>query len=109
MLPDVQRLRMLLASLSKHYDTVILDAPPVLVGAEVIHYAQMTDATVFVVRWGKTPKDVVLDGLRQFAGTQAQIAGIALAQVNPKLYKRYAEVGLHYRYPARQKTAARLR
>lgn len=108
MLPDVQRLRMLLASLSKHYDTVILDAPPVLVGAEVIHYAQMTDATVFVVRWGKTPKDVVLDGLRQFAGTQAQIAGIALAQVNPRLYKRYAEVGLHYRYPARQRAAARL-
>lgn len=108
MLPDVQRLRMLLASLSKHYDTVILDAPPVLVGAEVIHYAQMTDATVFVVRWGKTPKNVVLDGLHQFAGTQARIAGVALAQVNPRLYKRYAEVGLHYRYPARQKTAARL-
>lgn len=109
MLPDVQRLRMLLASLSKHYDTVILDAPPVLVGAEVIHYAQMTDATVFVVRWGKTPRNVVLDGLCQFAGTQARIAGIALAQVNPRLYKRYAEVGLHYRYPPRQKAAARLR
>lgn len=109
MLPDVQHLRMLLASLSKHYDTVILDAPPVLVGAEVVHYAQMVDATAFVVQWGKTQKEVVLDGLRQLTGTEAHIAGVVLAQINPRLYKRYAEVGLHYRYPHARKTAARLR
>lgn len=106
-LPDIQRLNMLLATLSKHYDAVILDAPPVLVGAEVIHYAQLVDATVFVARWGVTRKEVVLDGLSQLAASSAKIAGMVLAQVNPKQYKRYAAVDLHYRYPPRRGLAGR--
>lgn len=107
-LPDIHRLRMLLATLAKHYDTVILDAPPVLVGAEVIHYAQLVDATVFVARWGTTKREVVLDGLHQLTASGAQIAGMVLAQVNPKQYKRYAAVDLHYRYPPRRGLAGRM-
>ena len=107
-LPDVSRLRMLLASLAKHYDTVILDAPPILAGAEVIHYARLVDTTVFVVRWGRTKKDVVLDGLRQLLGADARIAGVALSQVHPKKYRRYATVGLHYPYPRRRGLAGGL-
>ncbi|MEX1152332.1 GNVR domain-containing protein, partial [Parvibaculum sp.] len=107
-LPDVSRLRMLLSSLAKHYDTVILDAPPILAGAEVIHYSRLVDTTVFVVRWGRTKKEVVLDGLHQLVSADARIAGVALSQVNPKKYKRYAAVSLHYRYPPRHGLAGGL-
>lgn len=105
-LPDVSRLQMLLASLSKYYDTVILDAPPILVGAEVIHYAQLVDTTIFVARWGRTRKEVVLEALRPLIASGAPIAGMALTQVNPKRYKQYASVNLHYDYPVRRKAGA---
>jgi capsular exopolysaccharide synthesis family protein len=106
--PDFERLRALLASLSRHYELVILDTPPVLVGSEAMHYARLVDATVFVTRWRHTTQDVVADAIRQIRASGGYIAGVALAQVDPKLYRRYASVDLHYSYARSGVIAARM-
>ncbi len=99
--PDFDRLRALLRSLAKHYELVILDTPPVLVGSEAMHYARSVDATAFVVRWRHTSQDVVADAIEHIRSSGGYVAGAVLAQVDPKRYKRYASVDLHYRYPRR--------
>jgi Mrp family chromosome partitioning ATPase len=70
---------------------VLIDTPPVLVGAEVLYLSQLVDKAVFVVRWGRTRRDVALKGLRHLAGMHAPVAGIVLSQVNTKRYRRYVE------------------
>lgn len=105
--PDFERMRALIASLARHYDLVVLDTPPILVGSESLHYASLVDTTVFVARWRHTPQDVIGDAVRQLRGTGCSIAGVALAQVVPEQYRRYASVDLHYTY-ARNPVAARM-
>ena len=97
--PDFERMRALMSSLARHYDLVVLDTPPVLVGSETLHYASLVDTTVFVARWRYTPQNVIGDAVRQLRGTGCAIAGVALAQVVPEQYRRYASVDLHYTYP----------
>lgn len=97
--PDFERMNALMKSLARHYELVILDTPPVLVGSEALHYSRLVDTTVFVTRWRHTSQDVATDAIKQIVTSGGRIAGVALAQVDPKLYKRYASVDLHYRYP----------
>src|SRR3546814_3490559 len=47
------RLRMLLSTLSKHYDLVVIDTPPVLAGPDTMALARMSEEIAFVIRWGQ--------------------------------------------------------
>lgn len=96
--PDFERMNALLKSLARHYEIVILDTPPVLVGSEALHYSRLADTTIFVSRWRHTSQDIVADATKQIRMSGGHIAGVALTQVDPKLYKRYASVDLHYTY-----------
>jgi capsular exopolysaccharide synthesis family protein len=103
--PDLHSMRALLASLGRHYDMVVLDAPPVLVGDEVLHYAQMVQNIVLVVQWGHTHKEVVVEALNQLAIAGGNVSGVALSKVNRRQYKQYASVDLHYDYSGRGASA----
>lgn len=85
----MERLRPLLRTLAKHYDLVIVDSLPVLTGSEALSIATLVDRVVFVVRWGRTPRQVVLDGLQQIGDVHGKLAGVVLSQVDPKRYRRY--------------------
>jgi capsular exopolysaccharide synthesis family protein len=100
--PDFDRLKALLKSLARHYELVILDTPPVLVGSEAMHYARLVDTTAFVARWRHTSQDVAADAVHNIRMSGGHISGVVLAQVDPKLYKKYAAVDLHYNYPHRR-------
>jgi succinoglycan biosynthesis transport protein ExoP len=95
------RLRLLLQTLAKHYDLVIVDSPPVLVGSEVMPLGRMMDRVAFVVKWGSTPREVVLNGLKQMFYARAKVAGVVLTQIDPKRYRRYGmgEITYPYRRP----------
>ncbi|MEX2453806.1 MAG: polysaccharide biosynthesis tyrosine autokinase [Rhodospirillaceae bacterium] len=84
-----ERMRYLLQSLSKHYDLVLVDTPPVLVGAEVMHLSRLVDMAVYVVRWGRTKRDVALKGLRHLSTMDAPLVGTVLSQVHTSRYRRY--------------------
>jgi succinoglycan biosynthesis transport protein ExoP len=92
------RMRSLVKTCAKNYDLVLLDTPPVLVGAEVLALSRIADKVVFAIRWGKTRRETALDALRQLVGAQADVAGIVLSRVDAKLYREYAYGHLNYQY-----------
>jgi len=53
-----QRLRDLVTRLRAKYDCVIIDGPPVLGVSDSKMIGEIADATIFVLRWGKTSFDV---------------------------------------------------
>jgi capsular exopolysaccharide synthesis family protein len=93
-----ESMRELLVELANGYDTVILDTPPVLVGAEVLHLARLVDKTVFLARWGRTPREVALTALKQLVEAHANVAGVALTQVDSDRYRYYSYAQLDYGY-----------
>lgn len=92
------RMRAAIDLFAKSYDLVLLDTPPVMVGAEVLALASMVDKVVFTLRWGHTPRDVALDALGRIAATRASIAGIVLSRVDERGYRQYARSDLVYKY-----------
>jgi Mrp family chromosome partitioning ATPase len=94
----IERLRPLLRTLAKHYDLVIVDSLPVLSGSEALSLASLVDRVIFVVRWGRTPRQIVLDGLQQIAEMHGKISGVVLSQVDPKRYRGYGSGPLTYPY-----------
>ncbi|WP_353931689.1 polysaccharide biosynthesis tyrosine autokinase [Okeanomitos corallinicola TIOX110] len=49
---DSKRMAALIAKLSSHYDFVIIDTPPLLVGADAVTVSKMTDGILLVARPG---------------------------------------------------------
>lgn len=91
------RMRDLLDQLRDSYDMIILDTPPVLAVADALVLVRMVDKTVYVVRWEKTRRDTAVSGLKLVLEAGANMAGIALTQVDARrqsMYEYY-DVGYH--------------
>jgi capsular exopolysaccharide synthesis family protein len=71
------------------YDHVLIDTPPVLVVPDARVIAQAADAVVYVVRWDKTSRAQVEQGLRQFRSVQVPVAGLVLSRIDPRGMRRY--------------------
>jgi uncharacterized protein involved in exopolysaccharide biosynthesis/Mrp family chromosome partitioning ATPase len=84
-----ERLRLLLDTLSRHYDVIILDTSPVLVAPEVLYLARLVSKTVLIAKWGSTPRRVVASELKSLLRAGAPVAGIVLSQVDPRRYNQY--------------------
>ena len=93
------RMARLLEALSAEYDLLILDSPPVLVTADSLALCRMVEKVLFVVRWGHTRQEAVLEALKQLLDAHADIAGIAVSQVVAKEFRRYASCELAYSRP----------
>jgi polysaccharide biosynthesis transport protein len=93
-----QRMRTLLADLRRRYDFVVIDTTPALGISDAKVASRLADKVVFVVRWGKTNEEVVVNGLDALDDAQADIAGAVLAQVDIKRHARYGygDVGQYY-------------
>lgn len=66
------------AQLTREYALVIFDTPPVLGVADALLLASRTDATLFVVRVGRTAEDEAKFALRQLRSVGAQVVGAVL-------------------------------
>lgn len=64
------------------YDFILIDTAPVLAVAETRAVAVKADATVFLVRWSKTPKQAAGDALDLLIASGAFVAGVCLTQVD---------------------------
>lgn len=92
------RMKMILHALTPRYDMIFLDTAPVLVGAEVLTLSRMVDKVAFVVRWGETKRDAVMEAMKDLIEVNADIAGIAMTRVDPKGYRSYSYSELNYEY-----------
>jgi polysaccharide biosynthesis transport protein len=88
-----QRMAQLLDAFALEYELVILDTPPILVTADALALARLVDKVVFVVRWGSTRREAVLEALKQLVEAQADLAGIAVSRVVARQLRRYAPAG----------------
>ncbi|ORW02954.1 polysaccharide biosynthesis tyrosine autokinase [Mycobacterium kyorinense] len=97
-LPDV------LADLSARFDRIVVDGPPVLATADTGLLADAVEATVLVVRAGRTTVDEVKDALHALRNTGTAVVGTVLTDARVSRHTR-AAVQAYWRRPYR----ARLR
>jgi len=89
--------------LREHYDFVFIDTPPVLAVPDSRVIAQHADSVVYLVRWNKTLRDSVAQGLRVFQQVNIRVAGLVLSQIDMREMARYGykAYGYYYRQTAR--------
>lgn len=92
------RMKMILHALAPRYDMILIDSAPVLVGAEVLTLSRMVDKVAFMVRWGNTKRDAVMEAMKDLIEVNADIAGVAMTRVDPKGYRAYSYSELNYEY-----------
>lgn len=83
----------LLETLKERFDLVILDAPPTLSVTDARVISQRVDTTLYCVRWDSTPRETVLDGLREFSLVKPNVAGIVATMVDVDKAARYGYAG----------------
>lgn len=98
-----QQFRTLIKTLRDRYDLVVLDTPPTLVVADAKIVAAHADSIVYVVRWARTRRAMVVDGLRELTRVRSKIVGVALTAVNERKAARasYSKEGYYreeYKY-----------
>jgi capsular exopolysaccharide synthesis family protein len=83
-LPRSANLPDMLRDLSAHFDRLVIDGPPVLATADTGLLADAVEATVLVVRAGRTTADEVADALHALRSTDTDVVGTVLthAQVS---------------------------
>ena len=77
-------------ALEQHYEFIILDTPPALVTADVLSLSRLVEKVVFVVRWGHTRQEAVLEALKQIVDAQGDVAGVVMSRVVSKQYRQYS-------------------
>jgi len=94
------RMQQIISVLKRQYDFVLFDTPPVMAVADARVIGQITDKTLFVVRWDKTPRKVARAAIDLLRKGGADIAGIVLQQVDLNRYGRlgYGDSGYYYHY-----------
>ena len=93
-----QEMRKLLTRLSSLYDLVVIDSPPLLPVSDAMVLARAVDKTIFLIRWEKTKRETALSGLKLLIEAGANIAGIALTQVDVRKHATYdySDSGYYY-------------
>ncbi|WP_371037715.1 MULTISPECIES: Wzz/FepE/Etk N-terminal domain-containing protein [unclassified Rhodosalinus] len=82
------------------YDHVIIDTPPVLAVPDARLVAPLADAVVYVVRWNRTTREQLDEGLRQLDLVRAAPRGMVLSRVDPAGMRRLGHAGRSGAYAA---------
>ncbi len=98
------RMGALLATLSKTYDYIVIDSPPVMAVADSIALSVMSDGVVLVAAGGQTPKQQVRAAIARLHQANAKIIGFVLNKVRIQKFDYpfyyYAESYQRYYGPA---------
>jgi len=79
---ESQKLRALLTQMKPHFGLIIIDTPPLLAVADAKVIAERSDTVVFAVRWGKTSRNALIDGLKHLEGNAAPVAGVVMTRAD---------------------------
>jgi succinoglycan biosynthesis transport protein ExoP len=92
------RMQMLLNQLGNDYDFVVLDTPPATIVADALQLGGSIDAAVLAVKWGSTPRHLVLEAAKKLRAANVPLVGAVMTQVDPKRYKLYGHGALPFEY-----------
>lgn len=92
------RMRRLLRQLGDAFDLVVIDTPPVMAVSDSLLLVRHGDATIFVVRWEKTRRDIATAGIKMVYEAGARMAGVVLTQVDLRRHAQYdyTDSGAYY-------------
>ena len=85
----------LMGVLKQKFDFIVVDSPPVMPASDALLMAPLVDATLLVVRSGKTEKKILKDVLERFKNANLKISGFLLNRVDMNgngyyyYYKKY--------------------
>jgi capsular exopolysaccharide synthesis family protein len=79
-----------LAGLTSQFDRIVVDGPPVLATADTGLLAGAVQATVLVLRAGRTTADELRDALSSLRAANAEIVGTVLTDARPSMRSRAA-------------------
>jgi capsular exopolysaccharide synthesis family protein len=88
----------LLRQVSGDYDLVVVDTPPAMIVADAFELGHMMDSAVLVVKWGSTPRHMVLDAARKLRLAGVPLDGAVMTQVDSRRYASYGQGPLPYEY-----------
>lgn len=77
-------LKPMIGELKRVYDTVIIDAPALMVVSDAMILAQAVDSRIYVVGYDSTPRSVVTEGLARLGRMRLGVSGIVLNKLDPR-------------------------
>lgn len=92
------RMRTVLDDLAGQFELVILDSPPVVAVSDPRLLAPQVDATILVVRWAQTPRDVAALAAKQIEEAGGRLIGVVLTMVDSKKHAQYGFSDSAYYY-----------
>ena len=98
-----ERMRSLLETLSRQFELVIIDSPPVNVLADASMLASAAKSTLFVVRWGRSTRESLQTAVQQLRRAGATLTGIVLGRVDLRRHRGYGYRDQAYYYGLAQK------
>lgn len=80
----------LLKTLESRYDLVILDTPPTLAVTDPRIIGRLVQSIIYIVRWDHTPRDAVIEGLREMSSIATPLGGLVMTMVNSEKASSYS-------------------
>jgi polysaccharide biosynthesis transport protein len=82
--------------LRDYYDLIVLDTPPLMAVSDAVTLSHAVDATIFLVRWAKTPRKIVRGAIKSFHTLGGKLAGVVLSRVDMRMHAKYGYGDLRY-------------
>lgn len=87
--PTIDAMGTVLNALRDAYDVIVLDASPVLGLADTNIFCALADATLMIVKWGKTRRQVFRYGVGEITRFGGRIDGVILSKVDTRKQAYY--------------------
>lgn len=100
------KMETLVAALRKEYDLVVIDSPACMAVSDARILATYSDEIIYTVGWDKTPREVVMSGVKQFSDMGYNNLAFTLTNVDVKRHVRYGYGDTVYYYGEYQEEAA---
>lgn len=79
----------ILDRLTERFDLVIFDSPPSNMFVDARILSTKIEKTLFVVRWGGTPQEIVRDVFKRHAQSGAHVSGVIFSMTSRRTYSQY--------------------
>jgi len=84
-----QRMKTILGELTRHYDYILIDSPPVLPVTDAAILAQIVDGVILVIAANSTSHEHAIRAKEKLSGVGAKIIGVVLNKIKTKSKDKY--------------------
>jgi capsular exopolysaccharide synthesis family protein len=84
-----KRLKILLGAFKEKFDFIVLDSPPIISVSDALVISKIVDASLVVVRFGKTSYEMMNHGMKQLEGIDAKVIGAVINEVDERKSGHY--------------------